>query len=319
MSVLRLVGNVILAVVLVVVMVAILVSGGCVVLSQSWENVRLDTGATGGSWVSIDNQSIYYRTWGPEDGPQVVLVHGFAVEGSEMWSANAPALGKAGLRVITVDLRGFGYSARDAAPTYTLRNQAALLAKVLNHLRVKQATVVAHGWGSAVAIQLAKEQPQFVGQMFFIAPLAYSDTTPLWQPLAHTPYLGRAAVWAVSSGGPGWTYLRQRDFRVAASSAYLGEAAQFTHILGTIDAQRAMAASPQDSDLPASITTLKVPSLVLLPEQDTLEHREEGRRLARNLPNAELVSLAEAGHYAQVEQSLQVNRLISDFSLRRAR
>jgi pimeloyl-ACP methyl ester carboxylesterase len=235
-----------------------------------------------------------------------------------MWAANAPALGKAGLRVIAVDLRGFGYSARDAAPTYTLRNQAALLAQVLNHLRVKQATVVGQGWGSAVAIQLAKEQPQFVGQLAFVAPLVYNDPAPLWQPVAKTPYLGRAAVWAVSSGGPGWTLLRQRELR-ATGNTYLSEAAQFTHIAGTIEAQRAMAASPQDSDLPACINTLKLPALVLLPEQDSLEHLEEGRRLARNLPNAELVSLAEAGHYAQVEQSLQVNRLLSDFCLRRAR
>lgn len=47
---------------------------------------------------------------GPEDGPVVVLLHGWP-EHWWMWKAVMPALAAAGHRVLAPDLRGFGWTA----------------------------------------------------------------------------------------------------------------------------------------------------------------------------------------------------------------
>jgi len=317
MTVLRFLGNLFLAIVLIAVVVSTLLTASAIVLSETWENLGLDDGVEEGSWAWLDEQPIYYRTWGPEQGPCAVLVHGFYVEGSKTWENNVRALSRAGIRLIAVDLRGFGHSVRGTSPTYTVREQAILLARMLNQLRVGQATVVAHGWGASVALQLAHEQPQFVGQLALIAPRVYGDQTPIWKPVAHVPYLGSAAAWAMDSGGPLWAMLRRHAFydKSMVNSDYLAEVRRPTHTVGTIDALLAMAGSPKDSDLPGAIADIEVPTLIILGSDDPWVSVEEGRRLTKDLAEANLVIVPEAGHYVHIEQSLQVNRDLAEFCI----
>jgi len=322
MTVLRFLGNVILAIILILLIILIFFAAYALVVSRVWENVSLEQDVEGGAWIWIDGQPIYYQTWGAEQGPTVVLVHGFSIEGSQTWTANAQALAKVGLRVIAVDLKGFGHSARDTSATYSLREQANILAQVLNQLKVRQATLVGHGWGSAVALQMASEQPQLVGRLVLIAPLVYRDITPLWQYVVRVPrigpYLKRAAVWATDGGGPIWTLMRRRGFYrpFNVSSAYFREMVKPSHILGTTDALLAMAASPKDSDLPQAISNIQVPALILIGSNDLDVPRADAERLAKQLPDAELVVIPEAGHYVHVEQSAAVNKQIAEFCLR---
>jgi pimeloyl-ACP methyl ester carboxylesterase len=318
---LRFLGNLLLAAVLLAMMALILFTAYGVVISQAWENTSVEESAPEGDWISVAEQPIHYRLWGPDDGPQVVLIHGFDVEGLETWRENAPALAKAGLRVIAIDLKGFGYSARDKTPHYTWRNQADTLSKVLGELHITKATVVGHGWGAGVAVRLANDQPQLVSQLVLVAPTASPEVLPLWKPLAQVPFVGRTAVWATTSGGPFWGMLRKRGFydKTAVDAAYLSAALPPTHVVGTIDALLAMAATPADEPAFKPLASVKVPALVLLGREDPYLPEKEGERLASELPNAKLVVIPDAGHYPHVEQKLVVNRQIIDFCVQSAR
>jgi len=321
MTVLRFLGNLLLAIVLIVVIVLALFTASAIVLSQTWENLGLDDGVENGVWAWIDEQPIYYQTWGPEEGPCAVLVHGFYVEGSKTWEANVRGLARSGIRLIAVDLKGFGHSVRDTSPTYTLHSQAIVLAKLLNQLQVGGATIVAHGWGSSVALQLANEQPQFVGQLALIAPVVYGRQVPVWQPVARVPYLGSGAAWCIDSGGPLWGMIRRHEFydKSAVTSAYLSDVRRPTHIVGTIKALLAMASSPKDSDLPEGMANVKVPTLILLGSKDPWVSEEEASRLKSDLGDAKLVIIREAGHYPHIEESLQVGRYLAEFCIEATR
>ncbi|HUV93553.1 MAG TPA: alpha/beta fold hydrolase [Anaerolineae bacterium] len=321
MTVLRFLGNLLLAIVLILVIASTLFTASAIVLSETWEELGLDDGVEDGTWAWIDEQPIYYKTLGPEEGPLAVLVHGFYVEGSQTWEGSVEALTRSGIRVIAVDLKGFGHSARDTSPAYTLRNQAILLAKLLNQLHVGGATVVAHGWGASVALQLASEQPQFVGQLALVAPVVYQEHIPLWEPVARVPYLGSAAAWCIDSGGPLWTLLRRHGFydKSAVTGTYLADVRRPTYIVGTIEALLAMARSPKDSDLPKAIADIEVPTLILLGGEDPWVPIEDAQRLKRDLGDARLVIIPEAGHYVHIEQSLQVNRHLAEFCAQSAR
>ena len=325
MTVLRFLGNLILAIIVITLIIAVFLAGYAVSVSKVWENVGLEQDAQVGAWVWIDGQPIYYRTWGADQGPTVVLVHGFSVEGSQTWEANAPALAKSGLRVIVVDLKGFGHSAREATPAYSLRAQANMLAQVLNQLRVNQATLVGQGWGSAVILQMANEQPQFAAQLALISPVVYEDVVPLWQHVAKVPYVGpylkRAAVWATDAGGPIWTLMRRSAFYrpLNVSNAYLRGMVKPSHILGTTDALLAMAASKEDSDLPEAISAIEVPVLILMGANDTEGALAEANHLAKQLSDAKLVAIPEARQYVHIEQSALVNDRLAEFSLRGVR
>jgi len=245
MTVLRFLGNLLLALALIVLIMLVLFSAYGVTASRVWETFGLDYAVEDGEWLWIDEQPIYYRMSGNENGAWLVLVHGFQVEGSETWAANVLPLAKWGMRVVEVDLRGYGHSVRDTSPQiYDTEEQAYLLARVLNQLRVQGATVVGRDRGAAVALALANEQPQFVKQLVLIAPMVDGEINVAWRPVANVPYLGRAAAWMMDAGGPLWAVEQKRGFYSvhAMPDDYLASIQKPTHIVGTADALLAMIA-----------------------------------------------------------------------------
>ena len=65
-----------------------------------------------GSYVTTrDGVSIYYKDWGPKDGPVVTLSHGWPLS-SDSWENQAFFLANNGFRVVTHDRRGHGRSSQ---------------------------------------------------------------------------------------------------------------------------------------------------------------------------------------------------------------
>jgi len=316
MSVVRFLGNLALALLLVGLCGLILFGFYGLAVSSSWEYADLEAGAAG-SWAWIDGQPIHYQLAGSEGAPWVVLLHDYDVAGSATWGPTIPALLKAGMRVLAVDLKGFGHSARDTTPTYSVRAHADVVAQLLNQQGVRDATIVGHGWGSMVALQVAVDQPQFVRRLALLAPVEDEARVAPWRRAARLPYIGRVAAWASGSGGPLWGTLQRRCFHdpSLATASLLDELRAPGRIVGTMDALLAMARSPQDSDLPAGLTRVQAPALVMAAEEDRVTSPRDVERLSEALPDATLVVVPEAGHALQVERSTEVNRLLTGFAL----
>ena len=88
--------------------------------------------------------------------PTVVLLHGLASQ-RRFWNLVAPGVVAAGFRVVALDQRGHGDSARPDGP-YDVATCAADVLAVLTDLGVTAQTgavVVGHSWGAAVALAVA--------------------------------------------------------------------------------------------------------------------------------------------------------------------
>jgi pimeloyl-ACP methyl ester carboxylesterase len=307
------VGNLILAAILAVVIVLVLFAAYGFVVADTWERYGLDHGLTEGTWLWLDEQPIHYQDLGEPDSPCVVLVHGHYVEGSQTWQTAAEDLTKAGLRVVTIDLRGYGHSSREAASGYTVRDQAEVLATVLNELGVRGATVVAHDWGSAVALQMALDQPQFVDDLILIAPLLEQRQERVWRYALEVPYLRRAALWARYSGGPILSWERRHVYADTAlvNRDDMQSIREVSHIVGTLSAFEAMALAPIDSDLPDALPDVDMPTLILLGESDP--YLPSGAPAAlEELPQADTIVLPETGHFLHIERAPFVMQQIMD-------
>ena len=99
---------------------------------------------------------------GPEDGPVVVLLHGFPELGYS-WRHQIPALAGAGYRVLAPDLRGFGRSDAPAdTAAYSIRALAADVLALLDFAAAERGIVVGHDWGADVAWKTAWMHPERV-------------------------------------------------------------------------------------------------------------------------------------------------------------
>ena len=99
---------------------------------------------------------------GPENGPLVLLLHGFP-ELSRSWRHQLPALADAGWRAVAPDLRGYGRSGREGP--YDLRTLARDTAGLVRALGRERAVVVGHDWGGAVAWATAVYEPEVVDRL----------------------------------------------------------------------------------------------------------------------------------------------------------
>lgn len=92
---------------------------------------------------------------GPEDGPPVLLLHGFP-ENRHMWAPVVPFLHAAGLRTIAPDQRGYSPGARPSeVSAYHVDELTSDALAILDALGVDRAHVVGHDWGSVVGWRLA--------------------------------------------------------------------------------------------------------------------------------------------------------------------
>jgi pimeloyl-ACP methyl ester carboxylesterase len=112
--------------------------------------------------INAGTLSVAYAEAGPNDGPAVLLLHGWPYDIHSFVDV-APALASAGYRVIVPYLRGYG-STRFLSST-TLRNgQPAALAvdiiDLMDALKIRKATLAGFDWGGRSADIVAALWPQ---------------------------------------------------------------------------------------------------------------------------------------------------------------
>jgi len=99
---------------------------------------------------------------GPEDGPLVVLLHGFP-EFWYGWRHQIGPLAAAGLRVLAPDQRGYNLSEKPKGlGHYNLDALADDIVGLIDASKRKKAAIVGHDWGGIVAWWLALRHPDRV-------------------------------------------------------------------------------------------------------------------------------------------------------------
>ena len=110
-------------------------------------------------WVQGRGVQLHVRAAGPEDGPLVVLLHGFP-EFWYGWRHQIPALVDAGYRVVVPDQRGYNRSgAPRAVAAYDLDLLADDVCALIDAAGRTRASVIGHDWGAMVGWHLAHAHP----------------------------------------------------------------------------------------------------------------------------------------------------------------
>jgi len=115
--------------------------------------------------VETNGVRLHVVTAGPEDGPLVVLLHGFP-EFWYAWHHQIPALAEAGFRVVAPDMRGYNRSEKpDGVDAYHIDELVSDVAGLVHVFDRETAHVVGHDWGGLVAWQTAIDRPGVVDRL----------------------------------------------------------------------------------------------------------------------------------------------------------
>ncbi|MGP9555909.1 alpha/beta fold hydrolase [Halomonas sp. AOP43-F2-13] len=103
------------------------------------------TEQTASTITTADGVELYYKDWGPKDGPAVTFSHGWPLN-SDSWESQMIFLASQGYRVIAHDRRGHGRSSQPWSGN-DMDHYADDLATVINTLDLRDVTLVGFSTG----------------------------------------------------------------------------------------------------------------------------------------------------------------------------
>lgn len=116
---------------------------------------------------AADGTRLATYTWGDLDAPVVVTVHGFASNARDNWVLTGwvRELTRAGYRVLALDQRGHGHSAKPHQPDdYGIRTLVTDVESVMDAYLVDDAFYVGYSLGARVGWEVVRDLPHRIGR-----------------------------------------------------------------------------------------------------------------------------------------------------------
>ncbi|WP_410809737.1 alpha/beta fold hydrolase [Micromonospora sp. 067-2] len=284
-------------------------------------------------YASIDGHRLHYWIGGPPEGTLTVLWHGFLGTGYA-WREVAPDLVDAGLRVLIVDLLGFGDSDK---PEGTHGYDALAIAEQVRSLAAQVAPtsrehlLVGHDMGAPPALLWAAEHPDEVGALVYIeapamlgdalrciisyTPQAMAAGSTWWWILPLAPGVPQALIVGHEEQFLRWFYdgpagdPNTFDQRLVAE--YLRTFSGADGVLGAMGVYRAAFTSIEQTE-PLQHAKIRMPVVGVGGE------RGLGRQVATMLQsvaaNVIATTLDGVGHFVPEEAPREVVRIVTDLA-----
>lgn len=269
--------------------------------------------------VDAAGTSIFVRASG--SGSPVVLLHGFPETG-KMWDKVAAAL-SAEHRVLVPDLPGYGRSARPTS--YDSATLANTIAAFMDAVDAPKATVVGHDWGGGVAFRLALDHPDKVERLAVInSPFRKLDLRRGWHMLFfNLPGIPEVVL---TASGDRWVDLILRA-GAANKEAFDADAiAEYHKAYRSLERKRSAFAYYRTvtrriiaGKLPGRARpsgrrgSIDMPTLVIWGEKDPALPLWLAEAILKDIPQAKLVTIPDAGHFVPEERPERVAELLKEF------
>ena len=242
-------------------------------------------------------------------GRPILFVHGFPLD-HRMWQAQLDSL-SGEYRVIAPDLRGFGQSDVTEG-TVTMEQMADDLAALLDALDIRNSIALCGlSMGGYVAFQFVRKYADRLHSLILCDTRAENDN-------AVAVAARRKMIQGVLTKGSEIVaqammprlFLSSLPARRVAVMQRVREMIIDADPLGIAAALRGMIERP---DATGQLSTISMPTLVIVGEEDQISPVEEMRRIAEAMPRAELSVIADAGHMSPMENPVAVNSALDWF------
>lgn len=145
-----------------------------------------------GKFVELSHGYVHYEFEGSENGPLVILVHGFSSP-LFVWDFTFKDLISAGFRVLRYDLYGRGYSDRPRVK-YNLELFVQQLSELILVLGLPKVNLVGLSMGGGISALFAEQNPELVEKLVLIDSIGLPTEKRLFPIILEIPLINRLAV-----------------------------------------------------------------------------------------------------------------------------
>lgn len=252
------------------------------------------------------------------DGDPILCLHGLGAN-IFTWRHLIEPL-SANNKLILVDLKGFGKSAKPEDDYYSLQNHADAVYELILKNDWRRLTLISNSYGGALALLLAarleESGPSRLLKLVLIDAAAYKEYLPGYVKLMRT-LLGTLMIFLLPARRSARFVLNLSYFdqgkiteeQVAAYAGPLGDPGARNALLQTVR----QCIPPDADELITKFKSISVPTLILWGRHDKVIPLKVGELLNQALPNSVLEVVEECGHIPQEEQPQKTITRISEF------
>jgi 3-oxoadipate enol-lactonase len=244
-------------------------------------------------FAQVNGGVAHFADEGSRSAPAIVFINSLGTD-FRIWDEVAAPLARQ-RRVIRADKRGHGLSTHATAAA-AIADFARDLAALLDHLQTGAATIVGLSIGGLIAQELYRLRPDLVASLVLCDTGHKIGTQEFW-----AARLGAVEAGGIEAIGDA---VMQRWFTEEYRKKYPGMMAGWRAMLtrtpndGYLAACRAISAA----DLTEGTKSIRVPTTVIVGDQDASTPPDLARELAGLIPGAKLEIVAGAGHLPCIEK-----------------
>ena len=246
-------------------------------------------------YLERDEIRLYFEDSGGAGMP-ILLTHGFGAS-TGMWAGQVAAF-KDRYRLIPWDMRGHGLTeCPEDLSLYSQAHTEADMGALLDHLAIEQAVIAGHSLGGFMSLAFNVRHPERVSALVLqgCGPGYRSDK-------ARETWNERAEDRAKSLDEGGLAALGgNAEVAISIQKSATGLALASRGILSQVDGR-----------VIDSLPTIAVPTLIIIGDNDR-DYLVGSDYMAKRIPGAVNVVVADAGHGVNVDQPEAVNQALGDF------
>lgn len=253
-------------------------------------------------FVTMNGVTFHVQQSGPADAEVVLLLHSLGTQGA-IWDVPAAILARR-YRVLRPDLRGHGLSGVTPGP-YSVAGLARDMLGLLDALPVATTHVAGVSLGGMVAQALAVQAPERVRSLMLVDTALAIPPVQLWQE--------RAALVRAQGMEPLVEPVVARW--LTAASLHTPEAEGLRTMLRRTDPEgyAAAAEAVATADLAPAAGRLRMPTLVLVGDEDVATPVASAEALRDAIPGGRMEVIPGAAHIPTMEQPERVAALMERF------
>ena len=246
------------------------------------------------TFTTHDGVTLAYEDWGR--GKPIVFVHSWALD-SQMWAPHMLHFNAQGMRTVAMDRRGHGRSDRPGRG-YDYDRLADDLAQLIEHLDLRDVTLVGHSMGTAECIRLlTRHGSGRIASVIMLAPTAPCYLDADGQPLPGAVFESEIA--AIRDDYPDWLAAGAEDFFLPEeTNTSEGTIWRTICIMLNTSLHAAIECfrTRVGSDLRAELSGVDVPALIIHGQRDASEPAASGRAIANAIPGGRMLEYPDAPH-----------------------
>lgn len=265
-------------------------------------------------WVEIEGMRLHYLSAG--SGETILFIHGWPTS-AYLYRQQIAALAQS-MRVVALDLPGFGKSDKPLHAPYTFDFYDRILTAFAEHLGMDQVTLVGHDIGGPIGVFWAERHQSMLKRLVLLNTLIYPEISLATRIFVAATFVPVLRDLIISPAGIKAMMRLGVNHKERLTQAVL---AAYQEPFREHNAREVLLKTLQQlgpdgfKEIASNLSGLTMPVALIYGEDDRIlpDIAKTMRRLKQDLPHAQLAALPGCGHFLQEDEPEKLAALLHDF------